>query len=206
MQRSSSRSPTSMASASRSLFIVGRAPQTATSPNIFTAFAPESLEHDPHLPLAHRQVLSAIQPCQSGYYGHNLSPCHSCGNPHRVNHACGNRHCPPWQQHTTPQWLEHPLDKQLPGPHFLLTCTVPEPLRACIRSHPRFGCSPHTARHRRAFHRDRPPGVHWGPAYLGEATAVPPAHPFPCARGLMWFNKDGPFDKGAPRATGGVRG
>ena len=39
---------------------------------IFTAFAPEYLERSPHLPTAHRKVLSAIQHCQNGHYGHSL--------------------------------------------------------------------------------------------------------------------------------------
>ena len=38
---------------------------------IFTAFAPEYLERNPHLPLSHRKVISAIQHCQSGHYGHS---------------------------------------------------------------------------------------------------------------------------------------
>jgi hypothetical protein len=50
-------------------------------------------------------------------------------------HACGNRHCPQCQHHTTQQWLHHHLDKQLPGPHFLITFTVPETLRPVIRSY-----------------------------------------------------------------------
>src|SRR5262249_27697028 len=52
-------------------------------------------------------------------------------------HACGHRHCPQCQQQKTPPWLQHPLDKQLPGPHFLLTCTVPATLSAFIRSQQR---------------------------------------------------------------------
>jgi hypothetical protein len=40
--------------------------------DIFTAFAPEYLERYPHLPTSHRQVISAIQQCQSGHYGHSL--------------------------------------------------------------------------------------------------------------------------------------
>ena len=36
-----------------------------------------------------------------------------------------------------PPGLQHHLDTQLPGPHCLLTCTVPESLRPCIRSHQR---------------------------------------------------------------------
>jgi hypothetical protein len=105
--------------------------------DIFTAFAPEYLERSPQLPLAHRQVISAIQHCRSGHYGHSLYQCPICGEQHRVNHSCGNRHCPQCQQHKTQQLLQHHLDTQLPGPHFLMTFTVPEPLRPFIRSHQR---------------------------------------------------------------------
>ena len=105
--------------------------------DIFTAFAPEYLERSPALPTAHRKVIRAIHQCQSGHYGHSLYQCQTCGGQHRVNHSCGNRHCPQCQQHTTQQWLQQHLDKQLPGPHFLLTFTVPEPLRPFIRSHQR---------------------------------------------------------------------
>src|SRR5713101_7764263 len=105
--------------------------------DIFTACAPESLERYPPLPTSHHRGISAIHQCHSGHDGHSLSQCHSCGAQHRVNHACGNRHCPQCQQHTTQQWLQHHLDKPLPGPHCLLPCTVPETLRAFLRSHQR---------------------------------------------------------------------
>ena len=108
-----------------------------TRRDICTAFAPESLERYPQLPRAHRQVISAIQPCQSGHYGHSLSACPTGGGPHRVQPACGNRHCPQCQQQITQQGLQHHLDTQLPGPPFLMTCTVPEPLRPFIRSQQR---------------------------------------------------------------------
>jgi Putative transposase/Transposase zinc-binding domain len=105
--------------------------------DIFSAFGPEYLERYPHLPTAHRKVISAIQHCRSGHYGHSLYQCQSCGGQHRVNHSCGNRHCPQCQQHKTQQWLHHHLEKQLPGPYFLITFTVPETLRPFIRSHQR---------------------------------------------------------------------
>jgi hypothetical protein len=104
---------------------------------IFNAFAPEYLERYPNLPASHRKVISAIHNCRSGHYGHSLSQCPSCGAKHHVHHACGNRHCPQCQQHKTQQWLFHHLEKQLPGPHFLRTFTVPETLRPFIRSHQR---------------------------------------------------------------------
>jgi hypothetical protein len=104
---------------------------------IFFAFAPEYLERYPHLPTVHRQAIHAIQQCRSGHYGHSLYQCPRCGEHHRVQHACGNRHCPQCQQQKTPQWLQHHLDQQSPGPHFLMTFTVPATLRPFIRSHQR---------------------------------------------------------------------
>lgn len=109
--------------------------------DIVGAFAPEYLEHFPHLPISHRKTLSAIQHCQSGHYGHSLYQCPHCGSQHRVNHSCGNRHCPQCQHHKSRQWLHQQLEKQLPGPHFLITFTVPESLRPFIRSHQRLAYS-----------------------------------------------------------------
>lgn len=108
-----------------------------TIPDIFNAFAPEYLERYPNLPDSHHKAIHAIQHCRSGLYGYSLYQCQSCGKQHRVNHSCGNRHCPQCQQHKTQLWLHHQLEKQLPGPHFLITFTVPETLRPFIRSHQR---------------------------------------------------------------------
>ena len=102
---------------------------------IFTAYAPQYLARFPHLPTAHRKTVSAVLPCQRGPDGHRLSQCQDCGGQHRVNHACGNRHCPQCQHHPTQQWLHRHLEKHLPGPHVLITCTVPETLRPLMRSH-----------------------------------------------------------------------
>jgi hypothetical protein len=82
---------------------------------ICTAFAPEYLERSPQLPLAHRTVIRAIQPCQSGHSGHRLYQCQSCGEHPRVHHACGNRHCPQCPQHTTHQWLQPHRDNSCLG-------------------------------------------------------------------------------------------
>ena len=62
--------------------------------DIVGAFAPEYLERYPHLPLSHQKTISAIEHCQSGHYGRSLYQCQNCGGQHRVNHSCGNRHCP----------------------------------------------------------------------------------------------------------------
>ncbi len=105
------------------------------------AFGPEYLTRFPHLPLAHRQALDAISACRSGDLGSTLYRCTdpACGHSHFVHRSCGNRHCPQCQNHKTRAWLAAQLDRKLPGPHFLITFTVPEPLREVLRRHPRVG-------------------------------------------------------------------
>ena len=103
----------------------------------FKACAPASLEHSPPLPTVPRKGISASRHGPRGPSGHRLSQCQSWGGHHRGHHACGNRHWPPCPHHTTQQWFHHHLDPQLPGPHCLLTCTVPETLRPFLRSQPR---------------------------------------------------------------------
>jgi Putative transposase/Transposase zinc-binding domain len=106
-----------------------------TITDIVGAFTSEYLARYPNLPLSPQKTLSAIVHCRSGHYGYSLYQCHSCDKQHRVNHSCGNRHCPQCQHHKTQLWLHKQLQKQLPGPHFLITFTVPETLRPFIRSH-----------------------------------------------------------------------
>jgi len=65
-----------------------------TIQDIFKAFAPAYLERYPNLPDSHQKTFSAILHCQPGHYGHSLYQCQSCRQQHRVNHSCGNRHCP----------------------------------------------------------------------------------------------------------------
>jgi hypothetical protein len=102
---------------------------------VFNAYGPEYRQRYPHLPLSQQKALSAMQNCRSGHYGHSLYRCQGCGGHHRVNHSCGNRHCPQCQHHKTQLWLHKQLEKQLPVPHCLLTFTVPETLRPLLRSH-----------------------------------------------------------------------
>jgi len=107
----------------------------ASVAEVFRTFAPEYLARFPHLPHRHRQVIQAIVACRSGELGAILYRCPSCQGRHWIGRACGNRHCPQCQAHKTRQWLERQLQRRVPGPHFLLTFTVPEPLRAFLRSH-----------------------------------------------------------------------
>ena len=108
-----------------------------TMSDIFTPYAPESIERSPNLPASHHKAIDAICRCRTGAYGSSLSACESCGQPHHIAHACGHRHGPPCQHQQAAPWLHNQLDTQLPGPYFLIPFTVPEALRPLCRSHPR---------------------------------------------------------------------
>lgn len=97
------------------------------------------LERFADMPAPHKKVIGAIARCRSDQAGHTLYHCQGCGKAHVIARSCGNRHCPGCQQQKTQAWLQCQLQRQLPGHHFMLTFTVPEPLRAFLRSHQRVG-------------------------------------------------------------------
>lgn len=108
-----------------------------TITEIFRAFGPQYLAQYPDMPLDHKKTINAIINCRSGEYGQVVYLCDGCGQQHLVDRSCGNRHCPQCQYNKSRQWLETQLDRRLPGPHFMLTFTVPEQLRPFCRSHQR---------------------------------------------------------------------
>ena len=106
--------------------------------DIFTSYGSDYLEHFGHsLPREHRKAIDAIRNCRTAHYGLSVYTCQACGKRHTTFRSCGNRHCPICQNHKTRSWLERQLDRQMPTHHFLITFTVPEGIRAFIRSHQR---------------------------------------------------------------------
>jgi hypothetical protein len=107
---------------------------------LFRAHGPAYLERfGPTMPKAHQKVIAAIADCHTEAAGSTLYVCEACGQRHVVHRSCGNRHCPCCQQGKGHEWLERHRARQLPGEHFLLTFTVPEPLRAFLRRHQKMG-------------------------------------------------------------------
>jgi hypothetical protein len=91
------------------------------------------------MPKAHQKVIAAITDCHTEAAGSALYVCDACGQRHVVHRSCGNRHCSCCQQGKGHEWLERQRARQLPGEHFLLTFTVPEPLRPFLRRHQKIG-------------------------------------------------------------------
>jgi hypothetical protein len=78
--------------------------------------------------------VAAILSCRTPALGGQLYRC-DCGREHYAYHSCNHRACPQCGQTDATEWLARQRRKLLPVPYFLVTFTVPEPLRALIRAH-----------------------------------------------------------------------
>jgi len=105
---------------------------------IFRTFGPEYVRlYGETMPSEHKKVIAAMIDCKTELNGSLVYECEECGAKHVLFRSCGNRHCPQCQYHKSRQWLERQLKRRLPGHHFMVTFTVPEEIRAFIRSHQR---------------------------------------------------------------------
>jgi hypothetical protein len=106
--------------------------------DIFRTYAPEYLLlFGDTMPVEHRKVIAAMINCKTESNGSLVYECEECGEKHLLFRSCGNRHCPQCQYHKSREWLDRQLNRQLPGHHFMVTFTVPQEIRAFIRSHQR---------------------------------------------------------------------
>jgi len=107
---------------------------------IFRRHAPAYLTRfGAHMPAEHKKVIEAIVRCGSPANGALLYGCESCPREQLLPRCCGNRHCPACQQYKAYAWLDAQLKGRLPTHHFMLTFTLPEPLRPFLRRHQRIG-------------------------------------------------------------------
>jgi hypothetical protein len=103
---------------------------------IFRQYGPAYLaRYGEAMPMTHRKALQAMMACRDGSFGHHVYQCEGCGRLRALPCACGNRHCPNCQHHKAERWLHHQSEKLLPCHYFLITFTVPEPMRRFLREH-----------------------------------------------------------------------
>ncbi len=104
---------------------------------IFRTYGPEYIHRfGVQMPTNHRKVISAICNCGTGFFGTHSFACGECGEAHRINSSCGNRHCPVCQTGKSDEWLRKQQAKALPVNYFMVTFTVPQELRRIFRSNP----------------------------------------------------------------------
>lgn len=84
---------------------------------------------------SHRQAMWAIEHCRTEALGGHVYHCPDCDQRVYQYHSCRNRHCPKCQNEQAQHWIEHQQNLLLPVPYFMLTFTLPAPLRPVARSH-----------------------------------------------------------------------
>jgi hypothetical protein len=84
---------------------------------------------------SHRRAIADIIACRTEALGGQQWCCDECGTLLHVFHSCRNRACPTCHGEQTQNWLEQRREEMLPVPYFHVTVTVPEELRAALRSH-----------------------------------------------------------------------
>jgi hypothetical protein len=84
---------------------------------------------------SHRQVMWAIEHCRTEALGGHVYHCPECDQDVYQYHSCRNRHCPKCQNENAQHWLEQQQALRLPVSDFMLTFTLPAPLRPIARSH-----------------------------------------------------------------------
>ena len=82
-------------------------------------------------------ALNAIEACRQGPYGELALACEHCHHQTQVMRSCGHRACNQCQYHSVQAWLERQRQKQLPVNYYLVTFTLPAPLRPLARTHPK---------------------------------------------------------------------
>jgi hypothetical protein len=84
-----------------------------------------------------RQALSAIQRCRTPASGTAAIHCRDCGARDVVPLSCGHRFCPQCQHTAGELWLERQRAKLLPADYYMITFTLPAPLRPLVYAHRR---------------------------------------------------------------------
>ncbi len=82
---------------------------------------------------SHKQAMQAIVQCRTAALGGHVYRCTACDHTEYRYHSCRNRHCPQCQGDKAHQWLARQQEMLLPIPYFLLTFTLPAPLRLLAR-------------------------------------------------------------------------
>jgi hypothetical protein len=86
------------------------------------------------MPPSHLRAIEDVLACHTKVMGGHVYQCQDCGERIYVLHGCGNRACPSCHYAKTVKWLEARREQMLPCPYYHVVFTLPEHLRALVRS------------------------------------------------------------------------
>ncbi|WED65977.1 IS91 family transposase [Synoicihabitans lomoniglobus] len=86
---------------------------------------------------AQRRALAAIARCRTPEMGGRVYRCAHCTKHDFAYHSCHHRSCPRCGGARTAAWTQRQRDRLLPVPYFMVTFTLPAPLRAIFAAEPK---------------------------------------------------------------------
>lgn len=92
-------------------------------------------KYEQRMPVSHKVAMRAIEQCRTEQLGGHVYRCEACQISQYSYHSCRNRHCPKCQYQAGQRWFERQQQWLLPTPYFMVTFTLPEPLRKIARRH-----------------------------------------------------------------------
>ena len=81
------------------------------------------------IPASHWRAVEAVLSCRTSRLGGHVHGCADCRGEHFAYHSCNHRACPSCGSRDQQIWSAKQQARRLPVPYFMLTFTVPEPLR-----------------------------------------------------------------------------
>lgn len=89
------------------------------------------------IPTRHWRAVEGVLSCRTPRRGGHLHHCAQCQRDHYFYHSCNHRSCPRCGSRAQAQWAARQEARLLPVPYYLITITVPDPLRRLFASYPR---------------------------------------------------------------------
>lgn len=86
---------------------------------------------------AGRRALMAIGRCRTPEMGGRVYRCSSCAKLEFAYHSCHHRSCPRCGGERTAAWTKRQIERLLPVSYFMVTFTLPAPLRAVFAAEPK---------------------------------------------------------------------
>lgn len=106
--------------------------------DVIRRFQGDLLEHyAKRLLPSHHAALAAMATCRNRFSPRLRAECDTCEAQLTVPHSCGHRACPHCQAHEGELWLERQRQRLVPADYYLITFTLPEPLRELTWNHQR---------------------------------------------------------------------
>jgi predicted RNA-binding Zn-ribbon protein involved in translation (DUF1610 family) len=103
--------------------------------DIFREYGPAyRAKYGDHMLPSHNRAMEDIESCRTALMGGHVYYCDGCKDRLYAYHSCGNRHCPKCGDDRADDWRDKQMQKLLPVPYFLVTCTLPHTLNDIAHS------------------------------------------------------------------------